>query len=71
MGNPAEADQPVVINWQRATGRSHGEATAAIGQGDLCGEFQAPGKGLACGEKVRGGGGSTSGGGPRGFPRKS
>ena len=29
----------VVINGQRPTGRSHSEATAAIGQGDLCGEF--------------------------------
>jgi hypothetical protein len=43
IGNPAEADQPVAINWQRAPGRSHGEATTATGQGALCGEFQAPG----------------------------
>jgi hypothetical protein len=35
----------VVINGQRATGRGHGEATAAIGLGGLCEEFEAPGKG--------------------------
>jgi hypothetical protein len=29
----------VVINGQRPTGRSHGEATAAIDQGALCGEY--------------------------------
>ena len=36
-----------MINWQRATGRSHGEATVAIGQGALCEEFQAPGAAVA------------------------
>jgi hypothetical protein len=39
MRNPAEVDQLVVLNWQRKTGRSHGEVPAAIGQGALCGEY--------------------------------
>ena len=38
---------------EREASRSHGKATAAIGQGDLWGEFQAPGKGPPEGRQQR------------------